>query len=264
MKTILVPTDFSPSANNAMKYAAQLAQTVDASLLLVHVYQIPISMNDVPVMMVSVEELKNNADKGLERCREDLLRDFSFIDIKTESRLGDVVEELKDLCSRVNPFAIVVGKHGASGVERFLFGSTTQSIIRHLHYPVISVPESATAFQPGNVALAVDDSDASLQENKIKEFLQDLKSRVHVVHIQEGGKDSPNLKGFLSGLHPVYETIRNNEFVQGIEQYVRTHSIDMLMIFPHKHGFVERLFFKTHTAELVEKLRVPIVCIPGT
>ena len=70
MNIIVVPTDFSPSADNAMKYAAELAQTVNASLLLVHVYQIPVSMSDVPVLMISAEELKVNADKGLERVRE--------------------------------------------------------------------------------------------------------------------------------------------------------------------------------------------------
>lgn len=264
MKTIVVPTDFSPSAGNAMTYAAYLAQTIGASLVLVHVYQIPISMNDVPVLMVSAEELKNNADKGLEKGREELQQRFPSVDIKTESRLGDVVEELKDLCKQVDPFAVVVGKHGASGVERFLFGSTTQSVIRHLAYPVISVPESTTSFQLDTIALAIDAADTSLQENRIKEFLRDLKTQLHVVHVREGGKDRPVLKNVLTDLHPVYETIKNHEFVHGIEHYIQTHSIDLLMILPHKHSFIERLFFKTHTVELIEKVRVPILCIPET
>ena len=216
------------------------------------------------MMMVPVEELKNNADKGLERCREELLKNFSSADVKTESRLGDVVEELKDICSEIHPFAIVAGKHGASGMERFLFGSTTQAIIRHSAYPVISVPESTTSFRLNNIALAIDTSDTGFPETGIKEFLQTLKARLHIVHIQESGNDAPGFKNLLADLEPVYATIKNNEFVHGIEQYVRAHSIDMLMILPHKHSFVERLFFKTHTAELIEKLQVPIVCITET
>ena len=69
MKIILVPTDFSASAENAMVYAGHLARKLDASVLLLHVYQIPISMNDVPVMMVSAEELRHNAEQGLDRSR---------------------------------------------------------------------------------------------------------------------------------------------------------------------------------------------------
>jgi len=41
MKRILVPTDFSPAAENATAYAAQLARQIEASLVLLHVYQLP-------------------------------------------------------------------------------------------------------------------------------------------------------------------------------------------------------------------------------
>src|SRR5215211_5268139 len=87
MDTIVVPTDFSPSADNAMNYAAQLAQIIRASILLVHVYQIPISMNDVPVLMVSAEELKDSADRGLQNAKTHLEKKFPGIVVKTESRL---------------------------------------------------------------------------------------------------------------------------------------------------------------------------------
>jgi len=262
MKTILVPTDFSPSADNAMNYAAQLAQMVDASILLVHVYQIPISMNDVPVLMVSAEELKNNADRGLERAGEQVQKNYPAIIIEKESRLGNVVEELKDICSEIKPLAIVVGKHGASGAERFLFGSTTLSIIRHLAYPVVSIPDSTTSFQLNNVALAADNTDLSLQEARIRDVVENIKTQLHIVHVQESGKDIPGLRDLMPDLDPVYKTIRNSEFVSGIEHYVRTNAIDLLMILPHKHSLMERLFFKTHTAELIEKIRIPIMCIP--
>lgn len=264
MKTIVVPTDFSPSADNAMHYAAHLAQAVQASVLLVHVYQIPISMNDVPVMMVSVEELKNTADKGLERVKDLLQQSFPALDIKIESRMGDVVDELEDVCIGTRPFAIVVGKHGASGVERFLFGSTTLSIIRHAPVPVISVPEGLTGFMLKNIALATDGTHLSTHEKAIKTFVQQVKARLHVIHVQESGKDTMTLENVLTDISPVHETIRNEDFVQGIESYVYRHVIDLLMILPHKHSVIERLFFKTHTAELIQKIKIPILCVPET
>lgn len=261
MKTILVPTDFSPSADNAMNYAAQLAQRIGASIFLVHAYQIPVSTNEVPVLMVSAQELKNGADRGLERVSDQLQRDYPSLNIRTESRLGDVVDEIEDLCTKLKPLAIVVGKHGATGVERLLFGSTTLSLIRHLQYPIISVPET-TAFELRNIALAADNSDLSSQENRIRDIVQTLNARLHIVHVQENGKETPGLKNLLPDLQPVYQTIRNHEFVAGIDNYVRTHAIDLLLILPHKHGLIERLFFKTHTAELIEKLRIPILSMP--
>ena len=264
MKTIVVPTDFSPSAENALNYAARLAQITDGALSLLHVYQVPVSMNDVPVLMVSAEGLKRNADAALERAREQLQFTYPTLAVSVESRLGDVAEELKEFCAGVEPFAIVVGKHGASGVERFLFGSTTLSIIRQLNYPVIAVPDSTTSFRLANLALAADDTASTIPETTIREFVQSASSRMHIVHVQEGGGDTLYLKNLLPDLHPVYRTIRNEDFLHGIETYVRTHDIDLLIIHPHKHSFLERLFFKTHTAELVEKLKIPVMTIKST
>ena len=70
MKTIVVPTDFSASAEHASIYAAELAKSINATVLLLHVYQMPITMSDFPVLIISAEELKNNADKGLQRAKE--------------------------------------------------------------------------------------------------------------------------------------------------------------------------------------------------
>jgi len=260
MKIIVVPTDFSPFADNAMNYAAQLAEKTGASLLLVHVYQIPISMNDVPVLMISAEELKDSADRGLENAKTHLEKKFPGIVVKTESRLGDVVNELEELALELKPLAIVVGKHGASGVERLLFGSTTLSIIRHLKFPVISVPDGVN-YQLNHIALAADNGGFTGQEEKIKNFVEETKAKLHIVHVQETGKDTPGLKNILPQLNPVYETVRNEEFVRGIQSYVKTHAIDMLMVLPHKHSLMERLFFKPHTTELIEKLKIPVLTI---
>ena len=58
MKTILVPTDFSKSANNAAEYAANFAIATKAKILLFHVYNVPIIVSDVPVMTISPAELQ--------------------------------------------------------------------------------------------------------------------------------------------------------------------------------------------------------------
>ena len=262
MKTIVVPTDFSPSADNAMHYAAQLAQVVNGAVVLVHVYQIPISMNDVPVMMVSVDDLKNNADNGLQRVKDQLQKSFPALDIKTESRLGDVVDEVRDLCDQEKPFAIVVGKHGASGMERFLFGSTTLSIIRHATVPVISVPESTSTFQIKNIALAIDAKEENTPIQKIKEVIEDLSAKLSVVHIDTEKSAAKDLSVTTPDPGLAYTKIKDSEFVHGIETYVAENKIDMIVIVPHKHSLIERLFFKIHTTELVQKVRVPIMCMP--
>ena len=261
MNTIVVPTDFSPSADNAMNYAAQLAQIIGASILLVHVYQIPISMNDVPVLMVSAEELKNSADQGLARAKEIINKTSAGLEVKTESRLGDVIEEVNDVCASAQPFAIILGKHGASGVERLLFGSTTLSMIRHSKFPVIAVPDIVSSLRTLNIALAVENGSFHSRENWIETFIRLTKAQLHVIYVHEAGKDAPMLKNAFIDFNPVYKTIRNEEFLRSIESYVHSHAIDALIVLPHQHSFIERLFSRTHTAELIQKLNIPIITL---
>src|ERR1700730_5901757 len=126
MKTIIVPTDFSAISNNAMNYAADLGREINCSILLFHAYQIPVSMTDVPIVLISVEDLQKNAETKMAEVKKSLEKATGdAIKIYAETKLGDTVDELEDLCNRTKPFAVVMGTKGATGLERVFFGSTT-------------------------------------------------------------------------------------------------------------------------------------------
>ena len=119
MKTIIIPTDYSPVATNALHYGIDMAKAINASILLVHVYNIPVSYSDVPVMLVSVEELKKNAEDKLAELKKEVEHITSeSLKVYTEARLGNVTDELGDISDRIHPFAIVMGTRGTSGIEK--------------------------------------------------------------------------------------------------------------------------------------------------
>ena len=70
MKTIIVPTDFSPAALNATNYAADMALAIKANLLLFHVYQLPLSVSDTPIVLLSVEEMNEAAETKLAQLKK--------------------------------------------------------------------------------------------------------------------------------------------------------------------------------------------------
>ncbi|MBK8953866.1 MAG: universal stress protein [Chitinophagaceae bacterium] len=67
MKTIIISTDFSAAATNAMNYAIDMAKAINASVLLFHVYQVPVSISDTPVLLLSVDDLKKMQKKKLQK-----------------------------------------------------------------------------------------------------------------------------------------------------------------------------------------------------
>lgn len=250
------------ASENAMQYAAQLAMQTNASVYLVNVYELPVSMNEAPTIIVSAEELKKAADAGLERAGQSLKKNFPTVEVHMESRLGDVADELNDLSKKMKPLAIVTGKHVISGVERFLTGSTTLSIIRHSKVPVISVPETSTFHSISKVVLAIQSKPSIQTWTYIKQFVDELKASLHVIHILEKNEEDFDLNLELPGLDYTKHVIRNSEFIPGIQAYINLHHCELLMLIPHHHSLLERLIFKTHTKEVVEQISIPVASMP--
>jgi nucleotide-binding universal stress UspA family protein len=263
MKTVVVATDFSPPAENAMMFAGRLAESLGASILLVHAYQLPVSMNDAPIVMIEAEDLGAHTEQNLQRAKEALQKQYPKLEIKTESRLGDSVDEITALCREVQPLFLVQGRHHKSGVESFIFGSTSLSMIRHCKSPLISVPDSFSTGDIKNIGIAVDAAVDELPMQSIAATLKPFNASLHIVHINEKDESQIAIEGLSRELNASYVTLSAAGFIEGIEQFVRQHHIDMLCIVPHKHSVVERLLFKTHTSKLMHRLSLPILCIPG-
>jgi len=273
MKTIIVPTDFSPIAKNAMNFAADMAININASLMLLHVYQVPVSMTDVPVVMVSAEELRKSSEAKLQEIKEAVMHITSGkIKIYTEARLGDVADELEDVCQHIQPFAVIMGTRGTSGVERVLFGSTTLTAIRHLKWPVIVVPpgkEYGTGINKIGFACDFDKVIESTPIQFIKNMLKEFGAELHVLNVDHEGRhfkpetpeESVMLHTLLEDLNPNYHFIENVDIEDGINAFVEENHIDLLITIPKKHTFLDNLFKKSSTKQLVTQSHVPVMCV---
>ena len=249
-----------------MHYGAQLAQELGASIVLTHIYQVPITMNDMPVMVFSADESKNTADIGLERCAQELRQSYQDLSITTESRLGAIPEEINNVAQESNSFAIVMGSENTKGFERMLFGSTTASVIRHAHQPVFAIPNGFKKNPIENIVLAADLEDTpEYLSNKIIELLQLFNAKVHIVHvkIKEETERPEHLLEKLKILSPSYQSIDNKKVKDGLEKYVQEVNADLLMFLPHEHNLIERLFFKVHTEEILTNTKIPLLAIKG-
>jgi|GEM_PF-995812 len=264
MNLIVAATDFSPSADNAALYAAQLAVQTGAKLLLVHVYQVPVTLTaEVPVMLVPVEELRQQADASLMRTRE-LIEKNAGITPEVESRMGSVTDELDSVCTERHPSLVVVGKHGGSGVEKVLFGNTTLSVIKQSKLPVLAVPGHISAGRVANAAFAVDLNEYAPETlQRIEAIVKAMGCRLHIIHVNDTNDHvTPSaLQHLLPHTAAEHQVIRSDNFTKAIQEYIRRNGIDLLIVAPHRHNLMERLFFRTHTVELVDDIDIPLLAI---
>lgn len=271
MKTIIVPTDFSPVAVNALNYAADMALAVNASLMLLHIYQIPVTVTDTPLILISVEDLKADAERKLNKARQEIEHVTSGkIKIYAEVHLGNVTDELEEICKKIQPFAIVMGTTGHSAVERVIFGSNTLSVIKHIAWPVICVPvgkEYGTGIKKIGLACDFREVAETVPSDAIKSFAAQFKAEFHVlnVHYQEPSaglsEQSAILQTALAGLNPHYHFIQHKDIEDGIHEFAEKNNLDLIITIPKKHKLLDGIFKKSSTKQLIYHSHIPVMSL---
>lgn len=137
VKKILFPTDFSEGSDNALPYAADMARHYGAKLYLLHVIQDIAEAMGWYVPHVSLDELYrdiegNAARYGVEEFRG--LKDIERIVVK-----GTPYQEILKFAGEKKADLIVIGTHGRKGLDRVIFGSTAEKVVRDAPCPVLSV-----------------------------------------------------------------------------------------------------------------------------
>ena len=273
MKTIIIPTDFSPVATNALHFGIDMAKAINASILLLHVYQVPVSFTDTPIVLVSIEDLRKGAEEQIEKLKKEVEHLTSgSVKVYTETRMGNVTDELETLCSKINPFAVVMGTKGSSGVERILFGSNTLNAIRHLNWPVICVPPGK-AFGHGikKIGFACDFRDVvkSTPTHFIKEFVKEFNAELHVLNVVHDNKhfkpETPEqsilLHTLLEEANPSYHFIEHADIEDGINEFAEKNNLDLIITIPKKHKLLQGIFKPSSTKQLVYQAHVPVMCV---
>ena len=140
LKKILVPVDFSFGSERAVEKAAELARAMDASVELMHVYQLPVFAlpdSSITVSPTYIADLTDRAQRALEKHRDALQADG--IEASTKLMEGMPAQAIVEHANDIAAEMIVMGTHGHSGFKRFLLGSTAERVVRMATVPVLSV-----------------------------------------------------------------------------------------------------------------------------
>jgi len=140
IRRIVCPTDFSPTAHHACDYAAEIAQSFAAELILLHV----IPELSYPTrsfgMAVAYPHLREELHK---RATEELEVERKRLDPKTktttELRDGVSHEQILDCAKARAADLIVMGTHGHTGLAHMMLGSTAERVVRMSACPVMTV-----------------------------------------------------------------------------------------------------------------------------
>jgi nucleotide-binding universal stress UspA family protein len=272
-KTLLAATDFSKAALNAINYSVDMAVAINADLLLLHVFEIPVVYLEVPMAMPE-QEIRNNAQAKMDNLLKRLhVRSKGKLNITSEIRTGDFFQEMKTVCERIKPYAVIMGSQGTTATARLLFGGHTIHAMKRLEWPVITVPFYASFKYIRNIGFACDFDDVVeyVPIEEIRLLVKDFNAKLHVLNT--GNKDvlepelvyeSGLLQEMVVDLNPAYHFITNENVDEGIMDFAEKHQIDLLVIVPKRHSLLHNLVYKSHTREFVLHSQIPVLSIHQT
>jgi nucleotide-binding universal stress UspA family protein len=136
-KKILVPTDYSDTAEHGTRYAFELAQALGAKVSLLHVYAIPVPPEAGGMASDFVRETQQEAEKQLQYAAAKY--QGSGLLAGTQLVSGDASEAILSTAREIGADLIIIGTHGRSGVRRMLLGSVAETVLRRAPCPVLAI-----------------------------------------------------------------------------------------------------------------------------
>lgn len=275
MKTIIVATDLSENANNALQYAGALAAYANASITLFNAFQIPVHASNARISAAGVSELLNLSKVQLEKLAMEASEKFG-VKVNVKIKLEDLSEGLNELVGSLKADLVVMGMHANDWSDR-LFGNTTTAIIRSANYPLLVVPPDATFTGLNKILYAFDSSrpTSSVTLSPLSRVASRFNAEVHIFHVvkpknatgTEVGSEKklcPEVEAALGNVTYSYKDVVEPVVIQGIEREVKESGGDLLVMVPHKLNMWESIMNQSTTRSMCLRTNVPLLILPNT
>jgi nucleotide-binding universal stress UspA family protein len=274
MKTILLPTDFSDTAFNAAQYAIQLARQVAAEkIVLYHAYQTPVNVVADPIMTVGlldIDTLRAASETGVEEFKKQLEPYAGNMELETITEFSLLSSGINDASDRINADLIIMGITGAGALEETLMGSNTIHVAKHTKVPVMIIPAECKFKSIEKVLLVSDfkEVEKNTPVDLIKKILNDTKSKLFVLHVNDGSEQEEAYAGERVALHdlmreynPQIDVKDGKNFSGTVNEYATEIAADIIITIPKKHGLFEALFKRSHSKALAFHSHIPLMVV---
>jgi nucleotide-binding universal stress UspA family protein len=268
MKKILVPTDFSPIADNALNYAIEIAAKFESEILLYHVYsfrrKIDFDWNFPEDEQPYVKNIERQMNVTKEKFREKIKQ--KGLTIQTIVEEDNVFSLFARKAVKYNVSLIVMGSKGASGLEKVVFGSVAVIALERAKVPILVVPPSRSFLPLQQIVLA---SDSNAVSANILLPLQKLAfkfaAKVTVLNVNRDSRNGvpPENHLHLKEVETTYVEIPGSRDIhKSINDFVEKNQFDLMCMIRREKGFFESLFKKSTIKRQVYHNKIPLLVLP--
>jgi nucleotide-binding universal stress UspA family protein len=276
LKKILVPTDFSEEANNALEVAVHVARRTGAQLKVVHIveppyspsfsamgtYVPPTSMNDVFIFKLiehSRERMRELVQKG----------QYQDVSIHYDVDVDRVIDRIRRAVDEEGVDLVVMGSKGVSGMDEMLIGSNTEKVVRLASCPVLTVKRRHESFEVQRILFPFNfEEDLSPVVGRVQEAQALFGAHLLLLYVNTPGAFVSTLDirqrmdqfAEKYKLHNFSSHIWNDESEEdGVLQFADQSNADLIMMVTHGRTGLNRLLSGSITEGLVNHTVRPVL-----
>lgn len=272
MRTIIFPTDFTPTSENAEMYAIDLAKYKKAKIFLVHVEENDEYFSSGPFINETISTLGNE---------ELLIKEGNYLKLKSIVKKyksekfehaflvkkGEVVKTLLNLIVELDADILVMGTNGNENYERS--NSNASKIVLAAECSVFTIPKEAKYKKITHIVYATDLMHKDIQAfDHLVKFAKVFNADITLLHINVDGNDIPGSSSLFS-IPEIMEMINYDRveskviiassIMAGIERYMEENKVDVLAMTTHSNAFLNRFIKESITEKMVLTSKIPIL-----
>ncbi|CAN1559640.1 UspA Universal stress protein UspA and related nucleotide-binding proteins [Flavobacteriaceae bacterium] len=270
MKRILIPTDFTKYADEAIEVGAQIAKKHGYEIVLIHMLELPGQMNDAIKGETSIPEVMLFKRKAEEKLKSIKNRPYlTEINITEVVRLDGAYNGINNYIKQNSIDLIVMGSHGASGIDEIFIGSNTEKVVRLSEIPVLVIKSKNENFNIKNIVFASDFSkEIKKPFAKVLEFTKLFESKLSLVLIctpnsfKSTSAAQNAITEFLADFDmPEYtfEIYNESNIEKGIINYSNDKNADLIAFCTHGRTALNHFFTGSISEDLVNHAKKPVL-----
>ncbi len=287
---VLIPVDFSTYSQKAYELGFQFAKTIEAEVVLMHVYYTPIYTSSTPYGDVfnyhigddgSVkatlkkvhDDINNLSEKITSQIASGDLPDIKFSCILRE---GIPEEEILRYAKENRPRTIIMGTRGKHQKDIDLIGSVTAEVIERSHIPVLAIPDHTHFKQfseQRRIAFITNfDQRDLISFDALIHSLKRFKIAVSFIHLadEENTWNEIKLAGikeYFKKQYPQldiqYDQVMNDDILSNLDAYIKEKEIDIITLTSYKRNIFARLFNPSIARKMLFHSDTPLLVIYG-
>lgn len=270
----LLATDLTPASAHMLRYVMEFNRYFFARLEILHVFDLPVAAVDEEGMLLRDHDaVKKAAEQALWAFLEENRGTYHF-DTTVTAATGGLYRAMAARALEWPADLVIAGQSAQGMSNRWTSTGTGRHLVTHPPVPVLCVPENAT-IPPviRNILVCTDLSD--FPDPKQLEFLNrfslGLSANMSLLHVKvsdeiEREEEEKIMDAWKTGLGVPLFTLEHSgktSLSDLLKEYARANNIDLIVVFPHKHNWLDRLMLGSETGKLFDQVRIPILSMPA-